>query len=208
MQIKLLTLLFNNILTDHSMPPTMCQATISLLPKPGKDHSEMNNFRPISMLNNVYKLFAKILAIYLGINIKTPIEDIFDLNGPLLLKTIREDIKRWTVLPILWGRAEVLKMNNLWSNRKTRISYKRLSRSRKRGGLGVPDFCSYYLAYNAGFPFWKWVEETILANQDKSFSLTALWYYPITNLKIVNPLIKFSCEKTFTMSLQAANTPH
>ena len=44
------------------MPPTMCQATISLLPKPGKDHSEMNNFRPISMLNNVYKLFAKILA--------------------------------------------------------------------------------------------------------------------------------------------------
>ena len=45
---------------------------------------------------------------YLGINIKTPIEDTFDLNGPLLLKTIREDGKRWTVLPIsLWGSAEV-----------------------------------------------------------------------------------------------------
>ena len=51
---------------------------------------------------------------YLGINIKTPIEDIFDLNGPLPLKTIREDSKRWTVLPIsLWARAEVVKINIL-----------------------------------------------------------------------------------------------
>ena len=58
----LLTLLFNNILTNHSMPPTMCQAAILLLPKPGKDHSQMTNFRPKSMLNNDYKLFAKILA--------------------------------------------------------------------------------------------------------------------------------------------------
>ena len=51
---------------------------------------------------------------YLGININTTIEDIFDLNGPLLLKTIKEDIKRWTVLPIsIWSRAEVLKINIL-----------------------------------------------------------------------------------------------
>ena len=164
-------------------------------------------------------------------------QDIFDLNGPLLLKTIKEDIKRWTVLPIsIWGRAEVLKMNILprllflisaiplkfplywfteinklftdflWSNKKTRISYKRLTRPRKRGGLGVPDVYSYYLAYNARFPMlwaytgqsefgsWKWVDENILANQDKSLSLTALWYYPKTNLKIGNPLITFSCE--------------
>ena len=174
---------------------------------------------------------------HLGINIKSPIEEFFYLNGPLLLKTIREDIKRWTVLPIsLWGRAEVLKMNILprllflisaiplkfpfywfkemnklfsdflWSNKKPRISYKRLSRPSKRGGLGVPDVYSYYLAYNAKFPLlwaytgqselgsWKWVEEKILANQDKPFYLTALWYYPKTNLKIVNPLIKCSCE--------------
>ena len=31
------------------------------------------------------------------------------------------------------------------------------------------------------------------ANQGKSFSLTTSWFYPKTNLKIVNPL-KFSCE--------------
>lgn len=58
----LLTLLFNDIITNQSMPLTMRQATISLLPKPGKDHSQMSNFRPLSLLNNDYKLFAKILA--------------------------------------------------------------------------------------------------------------------------------------------------
>ena len=42
------------------MPLTMRQTTIWLLPKPGKDHSQMTNFRPISMLNNDYKMFAKI----------------------------------------------------------------------------------------------------------------------------------------------------
>ena len=51
---------------------------------------------------------------YLGINITTPIDKAFEANGPLLLKKIKEDIRRWTVLPIsLWGRAEVIKMNIL-----------------------------------------------------------------------------------------------
>ncbi len=44
------------------MPPTIRQATISLIPKPGKDCLQMSNFRPLSILNNNYKLFAKILA--------------------------------------------------------------------------------------------------------------------------------------------------
>ena len=41
------------------MPPTTCQATILLLPKPGKDLSQMTNYCPKRMLNNDYKLFAK-----------------------------------------------------------------------------------------------------------------------------------------------------
>ena len=109
--------------------------------------------------------------------------------------------------PLYWF-TEINKLftDFLWSNKKPRISYKRLTRPRKRDGLGVQDVYSYYLAYNARFPLlwaytgqsefgsWKWVDENILANQDKSLSLTALWYYPKTNLKIGNPLIKFSCE--------------
>lgn len=59
----LLKLLFNDIVSNQSMPLTMRQATISLIPKPGKDHLQMGNFRPLSILNNDYKIFAKVLAI-------------------------------------------------------------------------------------------------------------------------------------------------
>lgn len=57
------TILFNDIITNQAMPLSMRQATISLLPKPGKDHSQMSNCRTFSLLNNDYKLFAKILAV-------------------------------------------------------------------------------------------------------------------------------------------------
>ena len=51
---------------------------------------------------------------YLGVNITSPIDNIFELNGPKLLKTVKDDLNRWTNLPLsLWGRAEVLKMNVL-----------------------------------------------------------------------------------------------
>lgn len=51
---------------------------------------------------------------YLGITIRSPVSKIFDLNGPPLLRMIREDIKRWMTLPLsLWGRAEVIKTNIL-----------------------------------------------------------------------------------------------
>lgn len=51
---------------------------------------------------------------YLGIKVQSPINDIFDFNAKTLLETIKEDLKRWSALPLsLWGRAEVLKMNVL-----------------------------------------------------------------------------------------------
>ena len=57
-----LLLLFSDIIINQSMPLTMRQATISLIPKPGKDHLQMSNYRPLSILNSDCKLFAKILA--------------------------------------------------------------------------------------------------------------------------------------------------
>lgn len=60
-----LTMLYNDIISKQSMPMTMRSAIISLIPKPGKDHTQMSNFRPLSLLNNDYQLFAKILAIRL-----------------------------------------------------------------------------------------------------------------------------------------------
>ena len=44
------------------MPVSMRTAVISTIPKPGKDHMQMSNYRPLSLLNNDYKLFAEMLA--------------------------------------------------------------------------------------------------------------------------------------------------
>ena len=57
-----LIMLYNDVISKQSMPMTMRSAIISLIPKLGKGHSQMSNFRPLSLLNNDYKLFAKILA--------------------------------------------------------------------------------------------------------------------------------------------------
>lgn len=39
---------------------------------------------------------------------------IYEWNGPKLLKTITQDLKRWTTMPLsLWVRAEIIKMNIL-----------------------------------------------------------------------------------------------
>ncbi len=49
---------------------------------------------------------------YLGINIISPVEKIFEINGPRWIKNIREDLIRWETLPLsLWGRAGIIKMN-------------------------------------------------------------------------------------------------
>ncbi len=51
---------------------------------------------------------------YLGIIIRTPINKIFEANGQGLLKKIKEDLRRWSALPLsLWGRVDILKMNVL-----------------------------------------------------------------------------------------------
>ncbi|XP_060542068.1 integrin alpha-9 isoform X1 [Pantherophis guttatus] len=54
--------LFNNIQQGGEVPPTWKTAFISLIPKEGQDHTDSKNYRPISLLNTDYKIFAKILA--------------------------------------------------------------------------------------------------------------------------------------------------
>lgn len=44
------------------MPPSWKQATISVIPKGGKDPLNCSSFRPISVLNIDYKIFTSILA--------------------------------------------------------------------------------------------------------------------------------------------------
>lgn len=46
----------------EALPPTMTQGVITLIPKPNKDKECLENWRPITLLNNDYKILASILA--------------------------------------------------------------------------------------------------------------------------------------------------
>lgn len=47
---------------DGILPQTLTEATITLLPKKGKDLEEVGSYRPISLLNSDQKILAKTLA--------------------------------------------------------------------------------------------------------------------------------------------------
>ena len=58
----LLQAMFNESLSSGQLPPTLRQAAITLIPKKGKDPLQCPSYRPISLLNNDYKILSKILA--------------------------------------------------------------------------------------------------------------------------------------------------
>uniref|UniRef100_A0A668AZ50 Reverse transcriptase domain-containing protein n=1 Tax=Myripristis murdjan TaxID=586833 RepID=A0A668AZ50_9TELE len=97
--------------------------------------------------------------------------------------------KEGTLPLSLWGRAEIIKMNVfprlsfmtasiplkfpeswfkeikklfimfLWGDKKPRISLSKLVRHRNKGGLGIPDIYTYYLAFNGKYPLlWAYYE--------------------------------------------------
>lgn len=95
----------------------------------------------------------------------------------------------------------------LWKENRPRISLRKLSIPRKRGGLGVPDIYTYYLALNAQYPLswaykkdtstigsWSWLEHRIVVDACKNISLASFWYKPKYDKRIQNSLIHFSCE--------------
>lgn len=53
---------FNYVLQGGETPLSWRQAVISVIPKTGKDKTECSSYRPISVLNMDYRLFASILA--------------------------------------------------------------------------------------------------------------------------------------------------
>ena len=56
----------------------------------------------------------KIEGKYFGIIIRSVVEKIYELNGPKLLKTIKQDLMRWMTVPLSWwGTVEVIKINIL-----------------------------------------------------------------------------------------------
>ncbi|KAJ0029318.1 hypothetical protein NQD34_004315 [Periophthalmus magnuspinnatus] len=53
---------FSESLGQGTLPPTLNQGVITLIPKPKKDILNIDNWRPICLLNNDYKIFASVFA--------------------------------------------------------------------------------------------------------------------------------------------------
>lgn len=150
----------------------------------------LNTLTYSSILNNTSIEWKPQDMKYLGIIIKSPIDNIIELNFSKIFKTIKEDLKIWSALPLsLWGRGEILKMNELpllsflfssiplkipqrwfndmnkcisvflWQGKKPKINLKKLSVTRAQGGLGIPDLYLYYFAHNCQYPL-SWAYKT------------------------------------------------
>jgi hypothetical protein len=54
--------LYNGILSGDDPPASWSATTLTLLPKPGRNHEQLRNWRPITLLNCDAKIFSRILA--------------------------------------------------------------------------------------------------------------------------------------------------
>jgi hypothetical protein len=103
--IEALTIIFNNCLQAHHFPPAWKHATTIMIPKPGKDLSDPQSYRPISLLNIPGKILEKILA--------NRLKHVLELNNLLPPEQFGFRSQRCTINPMIEFHTDSTRHANL-----------------------------------------------------------------------------------------------